>query len=290
MRSLLIVLLPLAGCAGPVKDPAGDLDSTPRDSKLTFADGSPDGPAPAADLGADSVFPDGSAPDTTPAPKLLERTLSYTGSGSSSWLHVVRRNPGASDVSVRTARVNPNLNPQFAMDLATKIGPSQCKEIKFSGTTSDGTPYTTTVSSCLAGDNVTIFHEAVIGGTAGLPQTHGTLSMDPKKTSLPYERSLHFVGSGGGGWLHVARLPVGDTLVDVRTMNGHDQFDPGFHDNEVKDLAPQACKSTTLVGTDKKTGVKHTTKVDYCRSGSSVTIKHSSDGNPAQLHGSIPIE
>jgi hypothetical protein len=267
----------------------GQLDSTPHETGLSFVDGALDGPTPAGDSGTDSATRDSAAQDTTPAPKLLERTLSYTGTGGSTWLHVVSRSPGATEVSVRTARTNKDLTPQFVSALATQIAASQCKDVKISGTFSDGAPFTTTVSSCLAGHNVTIFHVTVANGSTTPPQTHGTVSMDPQNTSLPYERSLFHVGSGGGEWLHVLRLPAGETLVEVRTVNGHDGFEPGFHDNQV-DLAAQTCKSTTLVGTDKSTGVKHTTTVDYCRSGSSVTIEHSSDGNPAQLHGSIPIE
>jgi hypothetical protein len=298
----------LVGCATPVKQ-GHRLDAW-QDGGLIFGDGGRSDAGmddldldrdrgavldAAADVAAVDAAADGPGADTIPAPKTLERTLSYAGIGNSVWLHVVRRDAGAAAVTVRTVRRNNDLTPPFASGLTPQIADGKCQSTKFSGTVADGTAFTTTIKSCLAGHKLTISHSSVIGTNPPNPaQVHGTVSMNPADTTLPYERSLHFIGSGGGEWLHVARVPVGSTLVDTRTVEYNGAVDPPIRDFQVSSIAAGACKAHTYSGTFVSDGAPFSVKVDFCRSGSLLSIQHAATSggvtNPPQAHGSIPIE
>jgi hypothetical protein len=299
-----LVLLLVAGCAG---EGSAVPDTIAADGGLSYVDGRTDGPvvdgppAPAdgqppkdGSGGPDTATPDGPGADGSPLPKPIERTLSYTGTGSAKWLHVIYRD-AVGVITVRTARINENLAPPFVNKLSTSIPDGQCTTVTITGTfVSDGTPFTTTVTSCRAGDDITISHSSQSGSNPpGPSQVHGTVSMDPADTSLPYERSLVYVGTSGAEWLHVALLPVGGTLVDVRTLSYNGALTPSVRDYQVDNLAVSACKTHTFSGTVNSNSAPFSTEVKYCRSASAVTVEHvstisGSTGTP-QAHGGMPI-
>jgi len=258
-----------------------------------------DGPLPQPDtqLPKDVGLPlDGPpSPDKSPpVAKDFERTLTYSGTGNSEWLHVIHRVAGAGPVTVRSVKMNENLVPPCAMKLSPTIYNGQCKAVLFSGAGLDGTPFSTTVTSCLSGHDVTISHTSIYGTSPPTaPQVHGTVSMDPAAV-VPYERSLHYVGSGGGEYLHVARRPVSDVLVDLRTVSYNAAIDPAVVDFQVLDLPDQACKSHVTTGTVESSGDPCSAELKYCRANDVVTIQETVTINGilqgTQVHGVIPIE
>jgi len=247
------------------------------------------GGGPAVDSGGGPAVDSGGGSSV----KDLERTLSFTGPGGGEWLHVVRRASGATAASVLTVNRHATHAPPYQSKLVSNVLPGQCKSWHLTGTVSGGDPFTTTVTYCVDGDQVTISHTSAINGTpSGTTQQHGAVSLAPD-AAAPYERSLHFVGTGGTEWLHLASQAAGETVVNVRTISYSAALVPPVRDRTVSDIAPLACKIDLLTGTFAVGGGSFSTELKHCRTANAVVIEHAATSggtNSAwQAHGSIPL-
>lgn len=295
-----LALCLLAACAGNSGQPAtpdGAMPSSDGPSVgsdaliINFGDATVDvGPSP--DLGADTTV---SAPDTLP-PRDIERTLGFSGTGSSQWLHIFFHAAGASSISVRSLRLNEALAPPFASVSTENIPEGQCRKGSTSGTLSDGRPFSTEVEYCYGNEIVQVSHTATIDDNPpNAPQVHGTLSLDPSDVSRPYERSLRYVNaSGGAEWNHVARRAPGATGVDVESWSYNPNLAPATRTFTVTGVAPGTCKNRITSGTILSSGQSFSTRVQYCRVGDQLEIAHTAtiDGVTGETkdHGALLIE
>jgi hypothetical protein len=232
-------------------------------------------------------------PDTT---KHLERTLDYGGADGTQWDHIIIREAGTTDISVRTVARNPNQSPPFGYELTTGISSGQTQTAILGGRTAGGDAFVTTVTYAYSDTMVTVSHSSTVGGVAtGADQVHGDVSLAPDDT-LPYKRSLYFAGDDDATeFVHLAFRPSNRSSVQIRTWHYNPDLDPPVSDTTQEPVATGSCRSTSTTATLVGDGRDLTTQIQYCNRSGSIEIQHRTRIGFAafgdfESHGQIPLE
>ncbi len=107
----------------------------------------------------------------------LERSLSFSGTAGSTYLHLAQR-AGSGVVGVRTISYSSRLSPSFFQHEVPDLRPGECQLTYSSGTvTASGQAFTTELRHCRVAGGVELSHSSVLDGVANAGQVHGVIPL-----------------------------------------------------------------------------------------------------------------